>query len=149
MWYQRERKKFRKVRDSEIVRRRGGTWRRKTCGRSEEEKGQRCTSAAQSHSRGSLKASLTSPSAMCLCLSFQTLAQRISEAHAHASANKHNAQSYPCRYRHALILTAKVLKMWVLHSVKWVCNSSVVCTQIYTQTHQRLSHLSWVVLLRR
>lgn len=46
-----------------------------------------------------------------LCLSFQTLAQRISEAHAHASANKHTAQSDPRRYRHALILTAKVLKM--------------------------------------
>lgn len=58
----------------------------------------------------SFKASLTSPSAMSLCLSFQTLAQRISKAHAHTSANKHTAQSNPCRYRHALILTAKVLK---------------------------------------
>lgn len=119
-------------------RRGGGTWRRrkkKTRGRSEEI-GAAVLLLAHGTSVGGLEVSLTSPSAKCLCLSFQTLAQRISEAHAHTSTNKHTAQSDPYRYRHALILTAKVLKMWALHSaVKWVRSYCVVRTQTYTRRH--------------
>lgn len=118
-------------------RRGGGTWRRKkkTRGRSEEI-GAAVLLLAHGTSVGGLEVSLTSPSAKCLCLSFQTLAQRISEAHAHTSTNKHTAQSDPYRYRLALILTAKVLKMWALHSaVKWVRSYCVVRTQTYTRRH--------------
>lgn len=53
----------------------------------------------RSRSRGNWRVSLTSPSAMCLCLSFQTLAQRISGAHAalrtiHAGIGMHMEQKF-------------------------------------------------------
>lgn len=109
-----EERKFRKVKnekqqDTEEEEGREGE-EKKTHGRSEEI-GAAVLLLAHGTSVGGLEVSLTSPSAKCLCLSFQTLAQRISEAHAHTSTNKHTAQSDPYRYRHALILTAKVLKM--------------------------------------
>lgn len=110
-----EERKFRKVKnekqqDTEEEEGREGEKKKKTRGRSEEI-GAAVLLLAHGTSVGGLEVSLTSPSAKCLCLSFQTLAQRISEAHAHTSTNKHTAQSDPYRYRHALILTAKVLKM--------------------------------------
>lgn len=109
-----EERKFRKVKnekqqDTKEEEGREGE-EKKTRGRSEEI-GAAVLLLAHGTSVGGLEVSLTSPSAKCLCLSFQTLAQRISEAHAHTSTNKHTAQSDPYRYRHALILTAKVLKM--------------------------------------
>lgn len=109
-----EKRKFRKVKnekqqDTEEEEGREGE-EKKTRGRSEEI-GAAVLLLAHGTSVGGLEVSLTSPSAKCLCLSFQTLAQRISEAHAHTSTNKHTAQSDPYRYRLALILTAKVLKM--------------------------------------
>lgn len=109
-----EERKFRKVKnekqqDTEEEEGREGE-KKKTRGRSEEIRAA-VLLLAHGTSVGGLEVSLTSPSAKCLCLSFQTLAQRISEAHAHTSTNKHTAQSDPYRYRHALILTAKVLKM--------------------------------------
>lgn len=109
-----EERKFRKVKnekqqDTEEEEGREGE-EKKTRGRSEEI-GAAVLLLAHGTSVGGLEVSLTSPSAKCLCLSFQTLAQRISEAHVHTSTNKHTAQSDPYRYRHALILTAKVLKM--------------------------------------
>lgn len=109
-----EERKFRKVKnekqqDTEEEEGREGE-EKKTRGRSEEI-GAAVLLLAHGTSVGGLEVSLTSPSAKCLCLSFQTLAQRISEAHAHTRTNKHTAQSDPYRYRHALILTAKVLKM--------------------------------------
>lgn len=98
---ERERKSYRKVRESRIARKRGGkTWLERGCGAAV----YLCCTVPQLEELEGL-------SHISISLSFQTLAQRISEAHAHASANKHNAQSNPCRYRHALILTAKVLKM--------------------------------------
>lgn len=100
------------MRNSKIPKRRRDVKekKKKTRGRSEEI-GAAVLLLAHGTSVGGLEVSLTSPSAKCLCLSFQTLAQRISEAHAHTSTNKHTAQSNPYRYRLALILTAKVLKM--------------------------------------
>lgn len=108
-----EERKFRKVKNEkqqDTEEEEGREGEKKPRGRSEEI-GAAVLLLAHGTSVGGLEVSLTSPSAKCLCLSFQTLAQRISEAHAHTSTNKHTAQSDPYRYRHALILTAKVLKM--------------------------------------
>lgn len=109
-----EERKFRKVKNEkqqDTEEEEGHEGEKKTTRGRSEEIGAAVLLLAHGTSVGGLEVSLTSPSAKCLCLSFQTLAQRISEAHAHTSTNKHTAQSDPYRYRHALILTAKVLKM--------------------------------------
>lgn len=86
------------------------------------------------------------PSAMQLCLSFQSFAQRIREAHVHASCSKHSAQRHPCRYRHALILTVRSYTESNEYAVfGCVRTQKETCARWHTQTHQSLSHLSWVV----
>ena len=82
------------MRDCEIVRKRGGT-----CGPVMDlGVGEAMNLGLRIPTfRGSVKVSLTSPSATCLRLSFQTLAQRISEAYTHTQ----EATNTPLRAIHA------------------------------------------------